>query len=271
MNVVHETQRLLFGLVLDPLGRTDPRLALIVVSVVSGVVLMAIFRLASNPRAIRRARNQVQAQLLAVRLYRHDVRTVVRAQGALLRNLGAYMGRMIVPFLVLLVPFGALFAQLDARYGSRALEPGESAIVRVRTSDGEVSAWRLETENGIALEVGPVRIPALDEVVWRVRAAEPGLHDLRFHDGSTELVHSLRVATVPEGAVSRRQRAGATSLALAAAAPSLPRNASASFVDVGYPRLPFRFFGVDWSWITVFLVVSIVTALAVRRLLGVEL
>lgn len=271
MTLLHEGQRLVFDLLLGPLGRLGPRATLVVVSVVSGALLMMLFRLVTNPRRIRRARNQVQAQLLAVRLYRHDLGTFARAQGAFFRNLGVYMARMIVPFLVLLVPFGALFAQLDARYGSRALHPGESAIVRMRIADGEVSRWHLEPTEGFAIEAGPVRIPALGEVVWRIRAAGTGAHALRFRDGTSEVRHPLVVAKGIEPAVARRYRAGGSSLALAAAAPSVPSETPVSAVEIGYPWLPLRFLGIDWSWITVFLVVSIVTALALRRRLGVEL
>jgi hypothetical protein len=127
--VAHDLLTQAFDLLLGPLDRWAPTAGLWVVSALSGVAVLFVFRWTSNAAAIRATRRRAQAELLAVRLYRENPRVVLRAQARFLAALARYLGYMLVPFTVLLLPFALICAQLDARYGARALHPGERAVV----------------------------------------------------------------------------------------------------------------------------------------------
>jgi hypothetical protein len=268
MLAVHSLSRRLFAVALDPLDRLPPLVGLVGVSAVSGVLLIFVFRWSSNPAAIRAARRQAQAHLLAVRLYRDDLAVVFRAQARFLGALGRYLGHMAVPFAVMSVPFALLFAQLDARYGSRALYPGERVIVEAIVS--RVDDWALKAADGVEVEAGPVRIAERGEIDWRIVAKSPGRWQIALSGGDRTIEKEVRVSVDIAGAPVRRMASSVSSLFLAPAEPAIDDGSGVHTIEIDYPTLPLAFFGYRTSWIVVFLIVSAGVAFALRRTLGVE-
>jgi hypothetical protein len=268
MAAVHSLSRRLFAVALDPLERLPPLVGLVGVSAVSGVALILVFRWSSNPAAIRAARREAQAHLLAVRLYRDDLAVVFRAQARFLGALGRYLRHMAVPFAVMSVPFALLFAQLDARYGSRALYPGERVIVEAIVS--RVDDWALEAAEGVEVEAGPVRIAERGEIDWRIVAKSPGRWPIVLSGGGRTIEKEVRVSADIVGAPLRRMASGVSSLFLAPAEPAIDDGAGVRTIEIDYPTLPLAFFGYRTSWIVVFLIVSAGVAFALRRTVGVE-
>jgi hypothetical protein len=266
MTSVHSALRRLFALLLDPLAPLGPAWSLIIVSALSGVVLLYAFRWTSNPPAIAAARKRAQAHLLAVRLYRHDLPVVFRSQAQFLSALGAYLARMIVPFLAVALPFSVLFAHLDARYAYRAAHPGEATVITATADD--VGGWRLEAPEGVRVEAGPVRMRQRRQISWRVRPLREGRFDLAVAGGGRRIEKGLAVSRGDVGAPPRRMSAGLEALFAAPAEPAIEAAAGVTEIEVEYPSLGVT--GLDLHWLVVFLVVSTVAALALKRRAGVE-
>ncbi|MGH7900045.1 MAG: hypothetical protein ACREQQ_18970 [Candidatus Binatia bacterium] len=270
MLAAHRSLGLFFGLLIDPLDGLGPLVGLLVISAVTGIALLFAFRWTSNPAAIRTARRHAQAHLLAVRIYREDLVVVLASQVRFLAALGRYMGRMLQPFLVLLVPFALLFAHLDARYGRRALQPGERALVKVFAERATLDQWRLESADGVEVETPPVRIPSRSEITWRIRAGSLGPSELLLVAGERRVVKQVRVASSTTGASPRRMAPSFASLFLAPSESPIEDGAGVDEIEVVYPPLAFQVFRWQTDWIVVFLVVSAAVAIALRRRAGVE-
>ena len=271
MTAAHDLIARSFDVLLGPLDRAAPMAGLWIASAVSGVVLLWIFARVSNPAAIRAARKRAQAELLAVRLYRDAPRVVIRAQARFLAALGRYLGHMLVPFAVLLVPFGIVGAQLDARYGSRALAVGERTVVEVVGTDAVPGSAVLESaDGGVRVESSGVRIPERNEISWRIRAEAPGEHRLRVRVGEQTIEKSVTVGRELESARARRMRASLSSLFLAPAEAAIDPASPIERIAVRHAPLDVRVLGFETSWLVVFLVVSAAVALALRRRMGVE-
>jgi hypothetical protein len=237
---------------------------------VSGIVLLFIFRWTSNPEAIRAARRRAQAELLAVRLYREEPRVVLRALARFLAAIARYLGQMLVPFAALALPFSLLLAHLDARYGSRALAVGERVVVEVVGTSTAIDSASLEPSEGLAVEAGPVRIPSRGEGSWRILAKSPGQQSLAVVVGERRIDKQVSVSTAVRGAAPRRMCTGLAALFLAPAEPAIGGGCAIRRIEVRYPSLEVDVLGWRMSWIVVFLVVSSVVALALRRRAGVE-
>jgi hypothetical protein len=271
MATFHVVLAELFAFLLDPFARLRPLLGLTLISALSGVVIVVAFRFTSRPEAIRTARRRVQAHLLAVRLYRDDLRVVFRSQLSLLGRLTVYLGNMLLPFVALLVPFGLLFGHLDARYDRRALHPGEEALVTAVVTPATIDQWRLTTgDGGIVVDSRPVRIPERGEITWRVRAVETGRHELFLIDGQRKVPKQALVDTAATGAAPQRSVATLASLFLAPTESPIPAAAGVRSVDIDYPPLPLVALGWHLNWILVFLVVSAAAALLLRKRVGAE-
>ena len=120
-------------------------------------------------------------------------------------------------------------------------------------------------------------IPSLRQVVWRLRAEEPGDHELTVSTGGEAFTKSLFVAD-PEGGARwvrrspTRRRAAILDQLLYPAEPSLPRGGPVERIDVQYAAASISFFGLfDVHWLIAFLVLSIALAFALRNRFGVTL
>jgi len=262
LSAAHDLLRGAFDVLVGPLDRLAPGAGLWVVSALAGIALLWAFRWSSNPAAIRTARSRAQAELLAVRLYRDSPRVVLRAQGSFLAALGRYLGHMLVPFAVLAVPFGLVAAQLDGRYGAEPVAVGDRVVVEVAGSPALLESARLESrDDGVVVESGPVRIAGRGEMSWRILARSPGLHAVSVVVGETRIDKTVAVAT-SETAAPRRMSAGIPSFFLAPAEAAIDEAAPVRSIEVRYPRRV--------GWLVVFLAVSGIVALALRRRMGVE-
>jgi hypothetical protein len=269
--VAHDLLKRAFDLLLDPLDRCAPTAGLWAVSALSGFAVLFVFRWASNPAGIRAARRRAQAELLAVRLYRDDPRIVLRAQARFLVALARYLGHMVLPFGVLLLPLALIGAQLDARYATRALQPEERAVVEAFGTSGMLDSGELQSADGIIVEAGPVRVPDRGEMSWRVAAKVPGRQLLTLLVAGGRVDKEVVVSSTPRGAPARRMSATLSSVFLAPAEAAIEDGLGVNRIAIGYPPLEIDFLGWKVGWITVFLVVSSTVALALRRRMGVEL
>jgi hypothetical protein len=199
------------------------------------------------------AKRQMRARLYALRLYADEPALVLRAQRQLLLWSARYVAGSLRPTALAIVPLLVLFLQLDNVYGHRPLAPGESVMVTAqfsRSSEGGMPAAILEGR-GVAIETPAVRIPNRRQVCWRVRAVDAS-------SGSVLL-------RVPGEAIAQDVNCG-HGLRIPAArwggAPSLVVSCPTATLDV-------LGFGIRWPvW---FLLVSLITALALRSRFGVVL
>ncbi len=70
---------------LAPVGVLPGWLSATIVAAVTGVLLLAVFKYTSDQGAIKRVRNDINAHLLALKLFKDSTRVSLRAQGACFR------------------------------------------------------------------------------------------------------------------------------------------------------------------------------------------
>src|SRR5437868_101945 len=128
----------------------------------------------SNQKAISHARSQITAHLLATRLFRDNLSVTFRAQRMILWNALKLMGLSLRPLLIMLVPITLVIAQVGLRYEQAPFPPGTAARVKLTTALGKDCvpvSERLRLPDGVTQNAsGPLRIPALRTVDWRVTA-----------------------------------------------------------------------------------------------------
>src|SRR4030067_1152469 len=93
----------LFDVFFAPFGaRSWP--GMIIISTLTGVVLLFVVRCTSNQRGIRAAKDRILSHLLEVVLYRDELRVVLRAQARLAKDKLRYLGHALVPLCFMGVP-----------------------------------------------------------------------------------------------------------------------------------------------------------------------
>ena len=263
----------LFDLVCWPFLAFAPIWAMTAISLVTGVVMVWVFGKLSDQTTIKSIRETIRGNLIAVRLFQSDIGVMLRLQRRIFGDTFRYMRYALVPMVVLLVPVVLIMTQLNLRFAARPLEPGETALVKAYVRDaavleGDVS---LEVGDGIVVETRGVRIPATQEVVWRVRADEGGVHPLVVRLGS-ETLETRIIAGDGWGAVpQRRTGRGMLDTMLYPGEPPISRTHLVEAVEVAYPPLELGVFGWNVNWLVAFFVLSMGFGFAFKDALGVEI
>lgn len=278
MSAVDAVNRLITSgvdVALAPLA-SAPAAALVLASVVLGVAMSLSFKWTSNQAALRRLAEQSRAEVLGLRLFRESLGVAARAQGRLLGLVARRLLHAVPPMLVMTLPLVILLAQLAARYEHRPLRPGETAIVTV-TLAPEAFAERLDA---IALELPPAlrrQTPPLrtrrdGTVAWRVGVERASTASVRVTVGERAL--GKRVIAAEDAsrlvALNEVRGRGVAAWALHPAEETLPRGGPVRRIEVTYPRRETAILGTTPPWWLTLLVVSMLTAIAVRPLLRVQ-
>ncbi len=269
---VNSAGRRLFDVLLWPFQ--DSRwTALAVVSLATAVMMLLIYKRTSNQEGIRSMKSRMMAHLLESRLYRHSLRESFKAQGAVLGCNLKYLGYSLVPLLVMIVPMVLLMAQLDVWFGRVPIQPGQTAMLKVRLDDGTqasaVSA-AIESGRGFLVETPPVRIDAERELVWRLRATEAGARTVNILiDGETVTKEFVVGGKAVQRVSEMRVAPGWFDQLVNPGEPAI-RRSPVRAVAVSYPALRINAFGWRLHWLVPYFVLCVIFALALKSVFKVD-
>ena len=259
-------------LLLAPVGVSPGWLSATVIAVVTGVLLLLVFKYTSNQRAIKRVRNDINANLLALKLFKDSAALAVASQGRILWGAVRLLVLALVPMAIMSVPVLLILGQLSLWYQQRPLAIGEDAVVTVKLNGAaadplpEVS---LRPTDAVEITVGPVRVSSKREVCWNVRACQPGYHRLAFRVGDLAIDKELAVGDGYMRVSARRpQRDWEAVLRYPEEQPFGPDSPVRS-IDIDYPAHSSWVSGTDW-WLIYWFVASMVAGFCFRRVLSVN-
>jgi hypothetical protein len=261
------------GLLLAPIALLPGWLSATLVACVTGALLLLVFKYTSNQAAIKRVRNDIDANLLSLKLFKDATPVVLAAQGAMIRGALRLFVLAIVPMLVMMVPVLLLLGQLSLWYQHRPLRVGEDAAVWLKlggTTRDPMPAVILEPSSAAEVVTGPVRVPSQREVVWRVRALEKGTHTLTFRAGKQTVTKELAVGDGFMRVSPRRPGWDWSDALLNPAEPTLPAPSPVQSVDVDYPDRPSWICGTN-NWVIYWFLVSLVAAFLAKPFVQVSI
>jgi len=260
-----------FDLLLAPLAKLPPFWGIFLLSLLTSLFVLVVYRAVSSPAKVKETKNKIKAHILAIRLYRDFWRTIVSSFFKSLYYTGKYFALNLGPLLLVLPLMFLLFVQMDIRYGMRPFRPGETITVKARFA-GDIGAVDAELQAGpnYRAMMNPVYIRALGEVDWKLKAAG---------SGATSIALTVDGATVSKDLVI-----GDTLLALSnekmadsslghflypAEKLLLPRTALRS-IHIAYPARSINFLGLHTHWLVYYLALTMIIALALKNKFGVE-
>lgn len=260
-----------FDALLWPFRSAAPLWSLLGVSLLTGILMLVIFRYTSNQRAIRTAKDRLKAHLLALWLFQDQLGVVFRTQGRLLYSSLVYTRHALIPLAVMLVPLVLIMVQLEVRFGRAPVRPGDSFLLTARlTQAADVDRTGLSLPPGLSLTAAPVHIAAHKEVDWRIEAADVGRYQVQVVVGGQPFAKQVIVGDDVAVLSPRRSQSGLLDALLSPTEPRLPADAPLAAIEVNY--LPYRVAVASWRmhWLIPFFVFSLLSALAFRGALKTE-
>jgi uncharacterized membrane protein (DUF106 family) len=245
-----------------------PAGGLLVISILTGVAMLLMFKATSNQRAIRRTRDLIRAHMLAMRLFRDEAAVVVASQKKVLRTNLTYLRYAVVPIVFILPLVVLIMVQLNLRYGPAPARPGEAVVVKVVFDGALDDDVTLAAPEGVAVETPALRIPYKREADWRVRPARAGEYELVVQTKEKSYAKELVVGEAAVGRVSARRVAGLWAQLMNPG--ERPLSSELKEIEVKYPSRENRLFGLGVHWVLTFFVVSLVAAFALKGVLKTE-
>lgn len=270
-SIVNQAVTALFDVVLWPVSALSGSWQAVYLGIPGALLGLLVYRFVSNQEGIERAKDLIKAHLFELRLYKDDFLVTLRAQGLILRHNMSYLGYALLPMAVMIGPFLLMLVQVESRFAFRGLEPGERALLTVQIeSETPVSGLEIELAlpPGVEGESPALRIDQSGEVVWRVRGADAGVHDVTISVGDQSLHKQVVVGQNGTWVATDLYRANDLTTLLYPQEPALPVDGPASTLTLSYPRASGEFGGLSTaSWI--FMGSSILFGFLLRGPLGV--
>lgn len=276
MNTLQSWLGDLLKTILSPLAAWSPLGALVVISAVFGVVVAFVFRWTSNQQKMRRIADLSRAQVLAIKLFKDDPKTICLSFGSLLWYSTQRMWCLVPSMIVLLVPSVLLLVHLAVWYEHRPLSPGDTTVIELQLADGTWDAqqeFTPELSTLLDLETPALRDLEKKSIFWRVRVNDVGPATIRWNIASQVVDKTLSVSDETEAlSVVSVRRSGPSWLdrLLYPTENSLDASSPVQGIAIDHPRRSTPVFGWDIPWWLTVLLVSLLAALLAAPILKVQ-
>ena len=249
---------------------------LVISAALAGVFVILVFRYTASQRNITAAKDTIYGALLGIVLFRHDTAIMFAEEWRLVKGALAHMKEGLKPLAVVIVPMMVIIGQLGLFYSYRPLTVGETAIVTVEGQPQDHHAIQeavLQAAPGVLVETAALRIPAKNQVCWRIIAKAPGTGDIAIQAGGQTYYKSVVVGR-RKGVVRlspRLVRAGLLATLFESGEPLLPPHCPFQSIQVSYPPAALQVGPWRVHWLIGFMAVAMTVAFAIKGFLGVEL
>jgi hypothetical protein len=251
---------------------TSPLAIVIVVSLVVGLLMVLLFGYTSDQKAIKVAKDQLKAHLLAVRLFRDQLSVVTGSYAKILRGTGRYLRLAFMPLLYVIIPITFLIVQLDRCLGSTAIQTGMPFLLTVHTDGAEaMNALTLDLPAEIAMTAPAVHVPAENAVVWRLAASREGDYQIKIVAGADDVTKNVRVSSELARVSPVRLRGHFWERLFTSGEPALPANGAVESISINYPERNIEIAGYEINWIVLFFVLSMIAGYLFKELLGIQI
>jgi hypothetical protein len=250
---------------------TTPLAIVIWLSLVIGLVMVLIFAWTSDQKAIGIAKDHLKAHMLAVRLFQDQISVVMKAYWRIIRGTGRYIRLAFRPLVFVIIPITLLIVEVDRYLGWTPIETAQSFLVKVRTSNADaLNDIALNLPPELVASAPPVHVPAENEVVWRVTADKDGAYDVNVAASGQTFTKRVVVASGVSRLSLERLRAPLWERYFSSSEAQLP-DGPVSSIAVTYPIRSLHFAWIDWNWILLFFVLSMIAGFLFKEILGIEI
>jgi len=255
-----------------PIASKHALIFLLVLSIITGLVMIVLFGYLSDQKAVHYAKDQLRAQLLAVRLFQDQPQVVLRAYGRILTGTGRYLRVSFKPLAIIIVPMLALLIYCDRYMGSLPFQTNQPILLTARLDKAEaLDNISLRLPQGLTESAPAVHIADDNEVAWRLVASAEGNYTVNVLAGGQELGKQVVVSNNLAHLSECRLRGHLWQRLIECAEPALPAKAPVRLLAVAYPARDIDLGPWTTNWLVIYFVVSLASAVLFKFILGIEI
>lgn len=258
---------------LAPIAVLPGWLSIAIISAVTGLFFLVVFKYTSNQRAIGRVKDDMKAQMLAIKLFKDSLSVTLMAQCRLFKGALLLLVNAIVPMLVMILPMSLLLAQMAPWYQYRPLLPQEHAVLTVELNGNVDESWpmvSIEGDPAFEVTLGPVKILSKRQICWEIKALQNGYSRIMLRAGQQQIEKDLAVGDGLMRISSKRPGWEWTDILMNPAEKPFPPDSIVRSVSIRYPDRPVLASGSN-RWLAYFFVASIAFAFILKPLVKVRL
>lgn len=262
-------------IILLPFAKMNPWMGMIVISILTALLMLFIYKKTSNQAGIKQAKDRIKAYILEMRLFQNDFKTLLATQKDLFLANARYLAYNFKPLLVMIVPIFLLLAQMNLWFGYRSPQPGETFLLKVRfikTMEVDKLNLDLEAPPGVVVDSPVLRIIDENEADWRLKiegeTSEPlviSVNGERYLKEIPTARNSLaRISTV-------RIKKNLWQELLYPGEKPLPADSCIQKIELVYPEQRLVFLGIKFQWLVAYFLLSIIFGITLKGWFRVEI
>ena len=282
METVIMTLNRIFDYLWIPLSAIPSYFAILIISALSAIAFLAIFKKTSNQEKIKYYKNKITGYILEIRLYKDQPRITIKN---ILNILGCnlvYLRYTLVPLIFIIFPVLIISVQLNNRYGYLPVQTEKPFIVRVDLDRDAVAdvpesveSVQCTASDGMVLETLPMRIISEAAIFWRAKvvASDTPVQTLTMtlNGGDEPVTKKVVSAMTVSGIAPETTKWCLDNLFVNNAEAFIPEASPFKAVSVGYQKAlyPFLFWSTDP--VILYFIWTLIFSLVFKRFLKVTL
>jgi hypothetical protein len=253
----------------------NPWIGMIFISLLTGFLMLLVFRYTSNQEGIKRTKNKIKAHLLEMRLFPDNMRVSFKAQGNIFLANMKYISHSAKPLLFMIIPVILVLIQVNFWFGYSSLKPREPVVLKVKLENDynllEVDL-NIAPSSGISIETPPLRIEEENEINWRISPLKKGVYNLEIYIDGQKVSKQVSVAQTSLSKISPKKLKGNffDGLFFPLEAP-IKKSSPVKSIEILYPDKSLPLFGINFHWLIAFFGLSIILGFAFKGVFGVEI
>lgn len=271
--LINAVTNALAKVLLGPIAHLPGWLSNTIISAVVGVLLLIIFKYTSNQKAIEKVRNNIKANLLALKLYKDSIAVTLKAQGKVFQGAFLLLFHAIRPMLVIIVPVSLILAQMGLWYQFRPLNVDEQTIVIMKLNGNENSPWpnvKMDTNNAAKITIQQTKVLSKRQIFWKIKALEEGYQKITFSVDNQQIEKQLAVGVGFMKISPKKPAWNWADIMLYPTEKPFASDSAVKSISIIYPERVSKTSGADW-WIVYFFIASMVFALIFKPFLKVKI
>jgi uncharacterized membrane protein (DUF106 family) len=265
----------IFDALFLPFRSMSPWVGMILISFLTGLLMLFVFKWTSNQKGIQKVKNRIKAHLLELRLFKDSLSQSLRSQGNILRCNLTYISYSAKPMLVMIIPLVLILIQLNFWFGYESLKPNQSAILKIKLTEDQnplETQIAVQPSSGLVMESPTLRIEESREINWRFSATQAGIQRFTITINGETVTKKVSVAQKPLSKISplKTNKKFIDQIMYPTESP-INSQIPIKSIEVQYPPKSMSLFGWNLHWIIVYFALSIIFGFAFKGVFKVQI